>query len=70
MKGTRILSLDWVFMHDLKKYPDLDKYYPERYLEPSKSSYKKRSTMSPNINSFFVFMMQTTSMLGLMTTLE
>lgn len=48
-KGTRILPLDYAFLHNPVKYPDPWNYRPERWLEPGWPTYEADLTKYPTI---------------------
>ncbi|KAK3208976.1 hypothetical protein GRF29_69g348557 [Pseudopithomyces chartarum] len=48
-KGTRILPLDYAFLHNPVKYPDPWNFRPERWLEPGWPTYEPDLTKFPSI---------------------
>lgn len=54
-KGTRILPLDWAFLHNPVKYPDPYNYHPERWLEPSWPTFQVPLTKYPCIKGMTSF---------------
>ncbi|EHK96397.1 putative O-methylsterigmatocystin oxidoreductase [Glarea lozoyensis 74030] len=54
-KGSRILPLDWAFMHNEDKYPDSYNYHPERYLEEKWPTYKEPLTQFPTVKGLTSF---------------
>ncbi|KAI1881571.1 hypothetical protein JX265_000397 [Neoarthrinium moseri] len=54
-KGTRILPLDWAFLRDPKKYPDPERFRPERWLEPGWPTFQEPLTQYPTIKGMSSF---------------
>jgi hypothetical protein len=48
-KGTRILPLDYAFLRNPVKYPDPEKYRPERWLEAGWPTFQEPLTKYPDI---------------------
>ncbi|KAK4925644.1 hypothetical protein LTR28_012230, partial [Elasticomyces elasticus] len=54
-KGTRILPLDYAFLHNETKYPDSWNFRPERWLEPSWPTYQEPLTQFPTLKGMTSF---------------